>query len=550
MKKILFTFALLALALPLTVRAGVPEAASYLKTQTQDDWVTQALVAAGESMDASSLQSFSGSSATDYAKRILALAAAGESPYTFTGTDLVLGLKGLVSAGQLGDPTLVNDDAWGIIALRAAGVSASDVVVAGAKSFLLAHQNSDGGWAWAVGFDSDTNDTAAVLMALGELGYTPSDSVVANALAYLATQQGADGGFSYQLPCFWPGCEASDAASTSWVMSALYKLKLDPASYTKGAATPLTFLSSLQTGDGSFKWQASDPAGSAGMTAYAVVALAQKFYPVKRYSGGGVGWTSIPTPLADLKLTVGEAAPQDSGVLAYTITLENLGPNVATEISVIDVVPTGFNLVLVSSSDGEHLADSDTWVLPRLNNYASATLTLSVRPAEGKEPGVTTRDIRVHSRELDNNEINNAASVVLQVKAPVAEPAPQVLGVETVSCSDLVAPAPLNTFGGFVALADTPNLVWYWDVASGTSDCLSTDSSVRALFESRALGITNANLAALTPESPLAARLKGRLLLQTESLGEVWYVGADGSLTYLPPDLKSIGILQGLLTGL
>ena len=114
MRKAIFAFVvLLVVVVPIAVRASVPEAVAYLKTQAIDDWSAQALVAAGEtSIDVSSLQTFTGSSATDYAKRILALVAAGEEPHTYTGTDLVAGLKALASGGQIGDATLLNDDAW------------------------------------------------------------------------------------------------------------------------------------------------------------------------------------------------------------------------------------------------------------------------------------------------------------------------------------------------------------------------------------------------------------------------------------------------------
>src|SRR3989338_2885516 len=277
MRKIIFsTLFTICLVLPLAVYAGLPEAVSYLKSQTLDDWTAQALVVAGEKVDATPLQSFSGSSATDYAKRILSLVAVGENPTSYTGVNLVEALRGLAQNGQIGETSLLNDDAWGIMALSAAGVSNNDSVIVSAASHLLNNQNDDGVWSWGVGFDSDTNDTAAVLMALAEAGYTASDSPVSEAVVYLASQQNDDAGFPYQLPCFWPGCEASDSASTSWVISALTKLILDPASWQKSGVSPQEFLLTLQTGDGSFKWQAGDPAGSAGMTAYAAVALAGK----------------------------------------------------------------------------------------------------------------------------------------------------------------------------------------------------------------------------------------------------------------------------------
>ncbi|HBV33537.1 TPA: hypothetical protein DEB72_03420, partial [Patescibacteria group bacterium] len=302
MKKIIFsTLFAFILVLPLAAQAGLPEAVTYLKTQTLDDWIAQGLVAAGETVDPAPLQSFGGSSATDYAKRIMALVAAGKNPATYTGTDLIVGLKSFEQSEQLGDASLINDDAWGIMALSSVGTPAGDNLIKSSAQFLVDNQNADGGWSWGVGFDSDTNDTAAVLMALAEAGYTASDSPVSEAVVYLASQQNDDAGFPYQLPCFWPGCEASDSASTSWVISALNKFNLNAASWQKSGVSPQEFLLTLQTSDGSFKWQAADPAGSAGMTAYAVVALSGKSYPVKigNYLGGN---GSGPTPLADLAI--------------------------------------------------------------------------------------------------------------------------------------------------------------------------------------------------------------------------------------------------------
>ena len=56
MRKIIFsTLFAICLVLPLAVYAGLPEAVSYLKSQTLDDWTAQALVAAGEKVDATPL---------------------------------------------------------------------------------------------------------------------------------------------------------------------------------------------------------------------------------------------------------------------------------------------------------------------------------------------------------------------------------------------------------------------------------------------------------------------------------------------------------------
>src|SRR3989338_2755299 len=139
---------LLLLAFVLPAKADVAAGVSYLKTQTQDDWVIMALAAAGAHPDSAPLQNFSGTLATDYAKRILALTALGENPSTFTNVDLVAELLNMENSGQIGDLSLLNDDAWGILALRAAGVPQDVGIIADAANYLLAHQLSDGGWSW------------------------------------------------------------------------------------------------------------------------------------------------------------------------------------------------------------------------------------------------------------------------------------------------------------------------------------------------------------------------------------------------------------------
>lgn len=276
MRKIFIFILTLALVMPsFALQASTSSAVTYLKSQTPNEWITMALVAGGENgVNKDYLKTFSGTLATDYAKRILAIVAVGENPRTFANTDLVQGLKALAKNGQIGDTNLLNDDAWGILALRAAGVPQTDTVVAGAKSYLLAHQEINGGWGYAVGAGADTNDTAAVLMALKDVDLSASNSSITAALQYLHQAQNSDGGFPYVSG------SASDSGSTSWVLAATQKYNQSISDWSKNANTPVSFLNSLQLTDGSYKWQASDTAGSSTMTAFAVVALTGRYYPV------------------------------------------------------------------------------------------------------------------------------------------------------------------------------------------------------------------------------------------------------------------------------
>lgn len=213
------------------VSDAIINAVSYLKTQGSEATKTMALVAAGQSVDVSYLKSFSGSSAIEYAKPIMAIAAAGQNPSTYPNEDFVAKLKSFADSTQLGSADQVNDDIWGIFALRAAGSSVSDSVIQNSKSFILANQNSDGGWSWNVGGLSDTNDTAAAIMALLETGMTKSDTAIQNAVSYLKSAQNNDGGFPYDPVS--PFGTDSDGNSDAWVISTINKLEEDAKSWTK-----------------------------------------------------------------------------------------------------------------------------------------------------------------------------------------------------------------------------------------------------------------------------------------------------------------------------
>jgi len=301
MKTKFFLAALLALSvicLPSSASAGMLEAVAYLKNQTPDAWITQALVAAGETnVPTSHLTSVAESSypTTDYAKTILALAAAGKNPTTFGNVNYVAKLKSYYNNNQMGSDALLNDDIWSILAF--ASIKKADSVEAiAAKNFLLSHQNADGGWGYAVGGASDTNDTAAAIMALIEMGFEPSDAVIISALNYLQSAQNDDGGFTYDPNSIF-GTD-SDSSSDAWVISAIYKVGQNPTNWIKNSNNPLAHMQSLQAEDGGFWWveEGTSDWNNKGDTSKVVVALSGKSYPV--------GYYEIPRPT---RLTVNKS---------------------------------------------------------------------------------------------------------------------------------------------------------------------------------------------------------------------------------------------------
>jgi hypothetical protein len=276
----------------------VASALDYLHDQQADDgsiggfgpsaWGTMAIAAAGEDphdwkvggnpsiVDYLAANAGNASSATDYARMILAIVAADEDPTNFGGRDFINLLKEQYSSGQIGDVSLLNDDFWGVMALISAGESPSSEIVANSVAFIKNNQNNDGGWSWGVGQDSDVDDTVSAIMALIAAGESSSSSVITNGLAYIKSQQADNGGF-----LSWG---ATNADTDSWAIDAIVAAGQDPTSadWTKNGNTPADDLLSFQQGDGSFYWQSDTPGMSVPKTtAYAIPALLGEPYPVK-----------------------------------------------------------------------------------------------------------------------------------------------------------------------------------------------------------------------------------------------------------------------------
>ena len=271
-KKIISYLIILSLSfMPLSLLADNSETISYLQAQEQNSWITQALAAAGVTGLDISYIDVSEQDLMPVAKYLLALAAVNSQDAT-TVNALITTLNGHFNNGQLGEVSQLNDDFWGLLALAA--VSSTDNIES-IKNFIVNNQNPDHGWSWTVNDDvSDTNDTAAAIMALLDAGVAASDSIIVNALSYLQAAQNIDGGFGY-----YPASE-SDGASTAWIIAALNKANIDPATWQVETNNPLSFLETLRQADGSFLWMSGDEQSSLLVTAYALLSLIGSTYPV------------------------------------------------------------------------------------------------------------------------------------------------------------------------------------------------------------------------------------------------------------------------------
>ena len=256
-------------------------AANYILAKPQNAWTTMALASVGQNnIPSEHLKNITSNNANDYSSAVLAITALGQDPRTFGGSDYAAKLKSFWNGTQLGDSNLLNDDIFGLLALVSAGEPLSNPIVSGIKNYIISEQNSDGGWGWSPSAGSDSNMTSASVMALVSAGVPTADNSILTAVNFLKTMQNQDGGFGYD-GSDWG--KVSDAASDSWVISAIYAISQNPADWNKGEVNPITYLQSLQDAtSGFFHHQQGDQETSftPTETAYAIIALEAKFFPL------------------------------------------------------------------------------------------------------------------------------------------------------------------------------------------------------------------------------------------------------------------------------
>lgn len=224
-------------------------------------------------------QPTAGASATEWEREILAITATGQNPFNFGGKNYVLALEALANNSQIGDPNLINDDMFGLLALISSGNGSISQIKQDALNFILANQSPGGGFGWSKTSGPDIDTTAAAIQALKAAQDTGIEhnslaSAINSARAYLLSGQNSDGGFGYL-----PG-ETSNGSTTAWALMALSALGESGGPVQKAK----DYLIKTQEENGSFKWQGAFP-GDTFTSSYAVLALEGEYWPVKIFEG-------------------------------------------------------------------------------------------------------------------------------------------------------------------------------------------------------------------------------------------------------------------------
>lgn len=176
--------------------------------------------------------------ATEWEKQILAIAAGYEDPRNFNMVDYAEALRKLFVNGQMGDPAYLNDDMFGILALRAANYGTDDSIVGALKDYLVSKQNADGSWGATPAGSGDVDMTAAGLAAIMAGGARANETEPQAAIAWLHNHQTPSGGLA-------TSGTKPNLQSTAWALWGLRSAGEDPSSaswWTATGATPASWL--------------------------------------------------------------------------------------------------------------------------------------------------------------------------------------------------------------------------------------------------------------------------------------------------------------------
>ena len=120
--------------------------------------------------------------------------------------------------------------------------------------------------------------------------------------------------------------------------------------------------------------------------------------------------TTVSAPSADLAIGITDSPdPVAVGaVLTYTITVTNLGPATAPNVTVTNTLPPGVTIISVTPPGGTTNGNIITYNLGNLGNGSVSSFAIAVTPIVG---GTITNSVAVGSDILDPLKGNNRASV-------------------------------------------------------------------------------------------------------------------------------------------
>ncbi len=180
-----------------------------------------------------------------------------------------------------------------------------------------------------------------------------------------------------------------------------------------------------------------------------------------------VAYVRIPAPpQADLAVTAAAPPSASPGAqVAFTLTVQNLGPSDATNVVVTDTLPAAVSLDSCTADAGGVCGGAGlvrTVTFPALAGGASATIVLTGTVLCGTPAGTITNAAAIAAASpSDPNTANDQSHAdVLVVVLPPPPPAP--IPIDTLPAAGALSP------GRVAAAPDVPATVYTWTITNGT----------------------------------------------------------------------------------
>ncbi|MGA1869869.1 MAG: putative Ig domain-containing protein [bacterium] len=144
------------------------------------------------------------------------------------------------------------------------------------------------------------------------------------------------------------------------------------------------------------------------------IAAISNLNEVDTYTGNDSDEVTVRRLQADIsvKKSVDDQNPIIGNNIVFTITVENKGPDDATGIQIIDLLPAGLKY-LDDNSGGSYDSGTGVWDIAGLANGASASLQINTRVDQLGE--ITTSVTRTASSPMDPDTGNDSESIIVIV---------------------------------------------------------------------------------------------------------------------------------------
>jgi len=220
-----------------------------------------------------------------------------------------------------------------------------------------------------------------------------------------------------------------------------------------------------------------------------------------------------PGRKADLRLSQSVSNPTPGATVSFTISVTNDGPDRASDVRVLDLLPAGLTFVSATPSKGAYTSGSGIWTIGAMNNGSTATLTINAG-VTAATPITNTAQVSYSDLADPDSTPNNSVAGEDDQASVTITPSPDLQIVKTATSSFAVGTnasysiAVNNTLGSLTTGANSytvtdimpPGLTIVgtpagtgWNCAASTATQLNCSSSAAI-----AAGAANPNAITLT----------------------------------------------------